>query len=116
MIFKRNKGGWKLVNKSKMIKFVLSGAMLFGVTLPIGHASAATVDEPSYTVAGPPDGASIDWKLSNTYGYWEDGYYVVRRTYNAKLNGKAVMKISWSFYTDKSQNTRVYYSQSTYWL
>lgn len=116
MIFKRNKGGWKLMNKSKIIKFVLSGAMLFGVALPMGHASAATVDKPSETVAGPPDGASINWKLTNRYAYWEDGYYVVRRTYTAYPNGKAAMKVSTTIYTDSTERYQIHYSQSTYWL
>ncbi|MGG0256629.1 hypothetical protein ABEY61_29435 [Bacillus toyonensis] len=119
------------MNKNKIIKFVLSGAMVFGVTLPIGQVSADTLEnstldsnaEPSNGMskklrlhAGPSGGASIDWQVQNTYGYWEDGYYVERVTYVAYPNGKAARKVATSIYTNKSKTTRVYYSASTYGL
>ncbi|WP_100618160.1 hypothetical protein [Bacillus cereus] len=119
------------MNKKKIIKFILSSAMVFGVTLPMGQVSADTLEksvldsnpEPSNETskqlrlhAGSPSGASIDWKVQSRYRYWEDGYYVERVTYVAYPNGKAARKVATSIYTNKSKATRIYYSASTYGL
>ncbi|MGG0256736.1 hypothetical protein ABEY61_16480 [Bacillus toyonensis] len=103
--------------KGKFNKFILSGAMVFVIALPIGQVSADTLEKTAINSnVDSFDEEAINWTFQKRYGSWEDGFYVERTTYVAYPYGRLAMKLETATYTDKSKTKRVHYSAMRYWL